>query len=151
MELWVAMWLSSGQWAISYVLVVDTTFRRYPSEGDTSVFPSSCWQECRHDSWSWSNHLESWCDIGPCMEDVCWEMKNNKVKELWMPMIVETSLTLDFYVYIHKKKISTLYKHCRFGYSVACNWTCIITDTGDNWCTRLDWEPELSTGWQQWL
>lgn len=30
------------------------------------------------------------------MEDVCWEMRNDKEKELWMPMIMDTSLTLDF-------------------------------------------------------
>lgn len=57
------MAISSGQWAISYILVVDTTFRKCPSREGTSGFLFSSWQEFRHDGWSWSNHLEFCHDV----------------------------------------------------------------------------------------
>lgn len=61
-----------------------------------------------------------------------------------------TNSGLPMFTFTRNKYLPYL-THCHFGHSVTCSWTYIITDTGDNWCTRLDWESELSIGWQQWL
>lgn len=43
------MAVSSGQWAISYVVMIDAVSRKCSSKGDTFVFLSSSWKECKHD------------------------------------------------------------------------------------------------------
>ena len=145
LELWVAKQLSSGQWAISYVLIVDTILRDTSLSFLLVVGMQTWWLKVEQPSWIMMWH---WPSHGNCVlrnaEQQCWRVLDpNNCGAITNPGLLILTLARNNHL--------LCLKHCQFGCSVMCSWTYIITRMADNWCIRWDWESGLSIVWKQWL